>query len=185
MSHDLVDGLHTILQMYQDSFVAKVYGDENDDIDILMRIFNLTPALKRENRQYWGRELGMCWQLLVTRIFKDTRTDFASALRFEKDEPCDFVFGQYAIDTKYRIGSGDSGTLKKFKTYGSLLKAQGYEPILLVLREDNLPAAIRACEQGNWKVFTGDATFQFILEHSGFDLQNYLNQKGGDYRVDR
>lgn len=81
------------------------------------RIFDITPELKRENRQYWGRELGMCWQRLIVELCRQTCPDFAPALHFNGDEPCDLIVGQRAIDTKYRIGSGDSGTLKKFKTY--------------------------------------------------------------------
>ncbi|MGK7883007.1 MAG: hypothetical protein AB4057_00065 [Crocosphaera sp.] len=55
---------------------------------------------------------------------------------------------KYAIDTKYRIGSGDSGLHKKYKAYGKMLRQEGYEPILLILRKDNFPAAIKACEVG-------------------------------------
>ncbi|MDQ7025715.1 MAG: restriction endonuclease [Anaerolineae bacterium] len=185
MDNKLSEGLHAILKQYQDSLTAKVYDDENDDYDLLMEVFKLTPALKRENRQYWGRELGMCWQLIVTKLFQETRSDFGAALRFGKDEPCDFVVGQYAIDTKYRIGSGDSGTLKKFKSYGSLLREKGYEPVFLILREDNLPAAISACKKGTWQVLVGNETFQFIKEQSGFDLKTFLSQIKGDYTVDR
>ena len=105
----------------------------------LMEVFGITPELKRENRQYWGRELGMCWQRLVIEVFKGTRKDYGPAIRIGADEPCDLTVGKLAIDTKYRIGSGDSGTLKKFKSYGPLLKKQGYEPVILMLRECNPP----------------------------------------------
>jgi len=106
--------LDEILQNYQTAFVDKVYSKENDDHDLLMDVFSLSPELKRENRQYWGRELGMCWQLLVIEAFKNV-ADFQPALRIKQDEPCDLIVGKYAIDTKYRIGSGDSGTLKKIQ----------------------------------------------------------------------
>jgi hypothetical protein len=55
--------LKGILKQYQNSFSNKIYVEENDDHDPLMDVFGITPSLKRENRQYWGRELGMCWQL--------------------------------------------------------------------------------------------------------------------------
>ncbi len=114
--------LNFILKKYQSSFTYKSHLEENNDLDLLMNVFGVNPALKRENRQYWGRELGMCWQLLVDEICKTYCSDtYQPALRFDADEPCDMVVGQYAIDTKYRIGSGDSGTLKKFKQYGNLL----------------------------------------------------------------
>ncbi|MBS0015621.1 MAG: hypothetical protein KFF72_04520 [Arthrospira sp. SH-MAG29] len=60
--------LQNILEQYQNSFIDKVYSEENDQHDPLMDVFSLSPELKRENRQYWGRELGMCWQLLVMEV---------------------------------------------------------------------------------------------------------------------
>ena len=110
----LEDALLKVLRAYQQSFSEKTYVDENDTRDILMDVFGITPQLKRENRQYWGRELGMCWQVLVTTVCKATCDDYLPALRIGADEPCDFRLGMDAVDTKYRVGSGDSGTLKKF-----------------------------------------------------------------------
>ncbi len=52
--------LDAILKQYQSSFAEKIYSEENDDHDHLMDVFSLSPIIKRENRQYWGRELGMC-----------------------------------------------------------------------------------------------------------------------------
>ncbi|GCA94490.1 restriction endonuclease [Microcystis aeruginosa] len=162
--------LNGILRQYQSSFSDKIYGEENDDYDPLMRVFGITPSLKRENRQYWGRELGMCWQRLVTEVFQANCSNYQPALRIEDDEPCDCILGRDAIDTKYRIGSGDSGTLKKFKQYGKLLQERKLRPILLIVREDNLLASIKACRVGGWKVLQGEESFDYILEHSGFDL---------------
>ncbi len=177
--------LSEILSRYRRSFAEKVYTIENQDHDVLMDVFGLTPDIKRENRQYWGRELGMCWQLIVTRVFQHTRDDFEPALRVDNDEPCDFRIADFAVDTKYRIGSGDSGTLKKFRSYGPLLRELGYEPIFLILRSDNLPAAITACLAGTWQVLTAMDSFDFIEAHTGFDLYQYLNQIRGDYRFER
>lgn len=177
--------LSEIISSYQRSFVDKTYDDENDEHDVLMDVFGLTPAIKRENRQYWGRELGMCWQLIVTCIFQHLHQDFGPALRVGHDEPCDFTFDKFAVDTKYRVGSGDSGTLKKFRSYGLLLRELGYEPVFLILRTDNLPAAITACHAGTWQVLTAMASFQFIETHTGFDLHRFLNQIRGDYWVER
>ncbi len=87
-----------------------------------MDVFGISPIIKKENRQYWGRELGMCWQLLVTETCKAYCSSFQPAFKVGSDEPCDLIVDGYAIDTKYRIGSGDSGTLKKFKLYGPLLR---------------------------------------------------------------
>jgi hypothetical protein len=176
--------LEKILSTYHRSFQDKVYGDENDDHDLLMDVFEISPMLKRENRQYWGRELGKCWELLINNICKSL-TGYAPALRIGQDEPCDLVVGKFAIDTKYRIGSGDSGTLKKFKTYGKLLRDHGYEPVFLILREDNLPSAIQACKVGTWHVFTGQQSLDFIRDISSFDIEDFLKQRKGFFPVAR
>ena len=135
--------LNIVLKKYQQSFMSKVYSQENNDSDLLMKVFGITPELKRENRQYWGRELGKCWERLVIEACKSAQ-DFKPALKIGADEPCDLRVGKFAIDTKYRVGSGDSGTLKKFKQYGPLLRDHGYVPVFLFLREDNLKSAITA-----------------------------------------
>ena len=101
------------------------------------------------------------------------------------DEPCDLIVQNYAIDTKYRLGSGDSGTLKKFKSYGHLLREQGYEPVFLFLREDNLPAAMTACRKGNWNMYIGKQSFDFIKNISGFDMEDYLTRKASAFLVVR
>jgi hypothetical protein len=179
----LISALGDILNHYKASFTGKIYTDENDETDLLMDVFGITPELKRENRQYWGRELGMCWQRLVVEVCRQTHKDFSPALRFGSDEPCDLVVGNQAIDTKYRIGSGDSGTLKKFKAYAPLLRQEGYDPILLIAREDNLPAAITACRTGGWNVFTGDMTYGYIKELTGFDIKAFLQAKALEYKI--
>ena len=155
---ELNSSLRDILAGYQESFQEKVYSPENQDSDALMDAFGITPQLKREHRQYWGRELGMCWERFIAEICSHTCYDFGPALRIGADVPCDFTIGQSAIDTKYRIGSGDSGTLKKFRDYGPLLREHGYDPVLLILREDNLRAAVTACKRGGWDILTGQRT---------------------------
>ena len=103
-SSQFIDNLHNILSRYKLKFNQKAYSNENDEHDILMDIFSITPEMKRENRQYWGRELGMCWQLLIIEVCKHLR-NFKPAMRFGSDEPYDLLVGHHAIDTKYRIGS--------------------------------------------------------------------------------
>lgn len=177
--------LRKILGQYRESFSDKTYNDENNDSDVLMNLFGISPELKRENRQYWGRELGMCWQLLIDRLCQLKCKNYKPALKIEADEPTDLFIGKDAIDTKYRIGSGDSGTLKKFKKYGSLLTEQGYRPVLLILREDNLPAAITACKVGGWKIYTRKESFGYIKHKTGFDLEKYLNDLKGSQKIKR
>ena len=110
-------------------------------------------------------------------------TSFAEGIRAGNDEICDLVIGDRAIDTKYRLGSGDSGTLKKFKEYGARLQQKGYEPIMLILREDNLPNAIAACIRGGWTVKIGEETYQYIHEATGVDLQAWLKQRKNQYAI--
>ena len=181
----LETSLDQLLSRYSSSFGRKAYAEENNDTDLLMAVFGISPEQKRENRQYWGRELGMCWQLLVTEIFRASRHDFGPALRIGADEPCDLTAGKLALDTKYRIGSGDSGTLKKFKSYGPTLRNMGYTPTLLILREDNLPAAIGACRAGGWQVVIGKDTYAYITKLTQFDVEAYLMQRAGNHAFSR
>lgn len=179
--------LKVILSQYRNAFTDKEYNEENEDHDILMDVFGITPLLKRENRQYWGRELGMCWQRLVCEAFRLNCVNYKPAVRIGGDEPSDCGIGTDVIDTKYRIGSGDSGTLKKFKQYGKMFQEQGLTPVLLILREDNLPAAIGACKVGGWKIHIGDGTFDYIKAKSKFDLKAWLQSlvKAKEFYVSR
>lgn len=166
--------LKEILTQYRDSFTDKVYNEENEDHDILMDVYGITPLLKRENRQYWGRELGMCWQKLVCEVFRLNCDDYRPAMRVENNEPSDCGVGTDVIDTKYRIGSGDSGTLQKFRNSGMSFQEQGLRPVLLILRTDNLSSALSACKSGGWNIHIGDAAFDYIVSASGFDLKSWL-----------
>ena len=150
-----------------------------------MDIFGIMPQLKREHRQYWGRELGMCWERLVSEMCGSLHPDYGPPLRIGADEPCDFTIGRTAIDTKYRIGSGDSATLRKFRSYGPLLREHGYEPTLLILREDNLRAAIAACERGGWEILVGQQTLDYLERILGFDVGAYMAEMSGQYAIMR
>lgn len=176
--------LEAILSDYQQSFSAKVFGGESEELDDLMRVFGLTQGMKAENKQYWGRELGMCWERLVKELCEQNCENFSQGIREGKDELCDLVIGDRAIDTKYRIGSGDSGTLKKFKQYGARLREKGYEPIMLILRKDNLSNAIAACIKGGWTVKIGESTYQYIQKATGVDLQAWLKERRNQYAID-
>ena len=170
----LSDSLSSVMMRYSESFSAKTYGTENNDYDPLMSAFGITPELKRQNRQYWGRELGMCWQLLVVELCKHSYEKFSPALKYGGDEPCDLCLDRHAIDTKYRIGSGDSGTLKKFKANGKMLREEGFTPVLLIVRTDNLPAAVTACRSGSWVIYQGGTAFSYLQKKTGFDLCAWL-----------
>ncbi|MFQ5965229.1 MAG: restriction endonuclease [Candidatus Scalinduaceae bacterium] len=175
--------LNKILKQYSESFLSKKFGEESYEVDELMQVYGLTQGIKKENKQYWGRELGMCWQLLITELFRLTCKDFKGAIKDGSDEICDLVTKKDAIDTKYRIGSGDSGTLKKFKQYGKRIKELGYNPIILILRTDNLKAAITACHTGGWTILSGEKAYKYITKKTGFDLKKWLKSKKNLYKV--
>lgn len=182
---EIIGFLSVVIERYRASFAEKIYSEENNDHDVIMDLFGITPLVKRENRQYWERELGMCWQLIVCALCKARCADYQPAQRFGADEPFDLTVGSYAIDTKYRIGSDDSGTLKKFKQYGPLLRGKGYTPVLLIVRQDNLPAAVTACITGGWSVYQARNSFEFIKNVTKFDLYEALDNLRGRFLVER
>ena len=55
--------------------------------------------------------------------------------------------------------------------------------MLLILRNDNLPAAITACSNGKWVVKTGNDSFDFIKEITEVDLCKYLQSKCGYFNI--
>lgn len=175
--HNLNESLENILTQHQRSFSQKIFSEEDTENDDLMLVFGLTQEIKAENRQYWGRELGKCWELLVKELCKIKCSNYQSGIYDNRDELCDLIVGQDAIDTKYRIGSGDSGTLKKFKNYGQRLINLGYHPVLLILRNDSLNQALKACENGGWIIKSGQESFNYIHQITNFDLQKWLEQR--------
>ena len=167
--------IQAILQQYHDSFNRKEFDIVASDPDILMRAFGISTDLVEQNKQYWNRELGKCWERVVSKIFELTKPkDFKPAYKIGADEPIDFIYKDLAIDTKYRVGSGDSGTLKKFKQYGETIRGMRLTPTFLFLRTDNLPAAMTACRNGGWEIYQGQETLRFIKEETNFDLHAYL-----------
>jgi hypothetical protein len=177
--------LTEVLNHYKEAFSSKTYDESDPDTDILMDVFCITPEIKLENMQYWGRELGKCWEKIVQITLKTYCIGYGGHYTLDRDEFCDCIVNKHAIDAKYRVGSGDSGTLKKFKEYGKKLREDGYEPVMLFLREDNLSAAITAAKSGGWMVFIGDDSFNFIKKLSGFDLKKWLISCKGKFDVGR
>ena len=167
-----------IIGKYQEAFSGKEIVDESAESDILMEIFGITHEMKKTNMQYWGRELGKCWEKIIQSVFSEQK-GYGGGIREGGDEICDCVYGKKAIEAKYRVGSGDSGTLKKFKQYAQRIKDAGYEPIMLFLREDNLPAAMTACKHGGWTVLIGKDCFDFIKKETKFELDVFLKSLKG------
>lgn len=165
-----------ILSQYKSNFNSKEFATDSPSSDILMDFFDITYDTKKQNMQYWNRELGRVWELITREFFTSNNPFFRppESVNFGTDHPVDYFIGNLAIDAKYRIGSGDSGTLKKFKLYGKMLKEMGYNPVFLILRNDNLPAAITAAMNGGWQIISDKDAFDFIINNSGIDIVQYL-----------
>jgi hypothetical protein len=176
--------LDRLLDQYQRAFVEVELPDENEDADLLMEVFGISPEQKRDRRQYWGRHLGTLWEsMIMSALVNHPR--YANPIERGRDRPCDFILGDFAIDTKYRIGSGDSGTIKKFRRDGAWLASRGFEPVMLILREDSLEAAVSACRRGGWAVHTGEQVFDFLARHGNIDLRAYLLSRQGARIIDQ
>tara|TARA_B110000305_G_C19184134_1_gene513430 strand:- start:155 stop:703 length:549 start_codon:yes stop_codon:yes gene_type:complete len=168
------NNLKDIFDKYKDSFSKKKISTINTEDDLIMKAFGKKQADVDINKQYWNREFGKYFEYTVVKVFELTHDEFKPGLRLGADEVCDLIIGDVAIDVKYRVGSGDSGTLKKFKQYGKLLKDKGYKPIMLFLRDDNLKSAVTAINKGGWIIKSDKAMFDYILKESGFDLKSFL-----------
>ena len=102
-SKEIENSLETILTKYSESFSEKVFSEQSSAEDDLMRVFGLTQEMKSNNRQYWGRELGACWERLVKELCQLTCDRFQEP----HNTSYDLAIAKDAIDTKYRLGSGD------------------------------------------------------------------------------
>lgn len=171
----LGDTRETILEEYASSFRRKELIERSETSDALLEVFRLTPVTLNLNRQYWHRELGMCWERLVKHAFVGL-PGYRGTLRGPEGSPCDFAIETTAIDTKYRLGSGDAGTLNKLVRNAEWLHSQGLIPLMLFLRTDSLPAATSRMRSAGWTLLAGAASFKFILERTGVDLESELRQ---------
>ena len=172
-SDQLSRSLQKIIARYRISFESKIFAEESSEEDDLMRLFGLTQAIKAQNKQYWGRALGTCWERLVKEVCKQRCDNY----REPQDTTYDLSVGRDAIDTKYRIGSGDAKTLKGWKQNGKKLASQGFRPILLIVRQDSLRQAIAACTLGGWVVKSGSEAYEYLDELARFDLRSWLRNQ--------
>ncbi|MEA5468940.1 hypothetical protein [Spirulina sp. 06S082] len=169
-SKEIENSLETILTKYSESFSEKVFSEQSSAEDDLMRVFGLTQEMKSNNRQYWGRELGACWERLVKELCQLTCDRFQEP----HNTSYDLAIANDAIDTKYRLGSGDAKTLRGFKHNAQILIDEGFNPIMLIVRTDNLSQAIRACISGGWQVKVGDEAYQYLYQQTQFDLKKMV-----------
>nr|WP_250807483.1 hypothetical protein [Neorhizobium tomejilense] len=174
--------LEGILGKCRDAFAARKFEDLESSTDLLMQSLSVTPSMKAANRQYWGRELGIAWENLLKVIWKTADGDCHFPMSGDPDHPCDIVGSRFAVDAKYRVGSGDSGTLQKLRRNGATLRESGKEPILLVFRDDSLRSSLAAAKAGGWTVKHGEETLRFVKEELGFDLRSFLSKQAPAFK---
>ena len=179
------DQIKYILLDYQSKFSSKIYSQDNKDYDLLMDAFGISPKLKLENKQYWGRELGACLEkIMKTRMSKNIHYEEPIKEKSGR-EPYDFQFKDRAVDVKYRIGSGDAGTIKKWTENAKDIIELGLNPTLLILREDNLESTISACRRAGWDIFIGEEFYEFSKKEMDFNLKKYLKSIKSEYQIKR
>ena len=174
-----------ILLDYQVRFSNKIYSQDNNDYDLLMDAFGISPKLKLENMQYWGRELGACLEkVMKTRMSKSKHYENPIKEKSGR-EPYDFQFRDRAIDVKYRIGSGDAGTIKKWTENAKDIIELGLQPTLLILREDSLESTVSACRRAGWDIYAGEEFYNFSKNRLDFNLKKYLKSIKAEYQIKR
>jgi hypothetical protein len=165
--------LKNLVESYKLSFEKKILNHKHFKQDDIMNLFNKNQYDLLLNKQYWHREFGKFYEKYV-KIIAKSKLKYNDSPKYKKYDLCDLVIDNFAIDTKYRIGSGDSGTVRKLKFYGEQLIKLNYKPILLIFRDDNLEGTIKSLSK-EWNVLTGDNSNKFIIEHLDFDIKKSLN----------
>jgi len=174
MTQEDINGLlENILNQYQQAFTERTSPEESTEEDDLMLAFGLTQAIKATNKQYWERQLGKCWERLVETLCQQTCDQYQKA----HDTHYDLAVGLNAIDTKYRMGSGDAKTLRGFRENAQTLIDEGFTPVLLIVRNDNLAQAIKACRDGGWEIYAGNNAYSYLRSLTQFDLQAWLQTR--------
>ena len=174
----LKEDIRRILGKYRRSFASKQFNEHEMTSDLLMEALGVTPATKALNRQYWGRELGSAWESILKAAWSRNDENHIFPQPGDPLRPCDIVGKGFAVDAKYRIGSGDSGTLQKLSRNAKTLLANQAKPILLIFRHDSLRSAVSAAKSGGWMVYEGQNTFDFVRCHLGVDLDKHLLDRG-------
>ena len=50
-----------------------------------------------------------------------------------------------------------------------------------MVRDDNLPAAITACINGGWTIYTGKNSLNYLYQQTGVNIAQLLNTFGSKY----
>ena len=176
----LVDIYNEVFAKQEQLFQAKEHDNSLPEEDVLMKRFEITSLDKLTNKQYYNRELGKVFETLCKKTFRHKHNDRCKDAPIVKKkggrtyEPFDLIFDNYAIDFKYRLGSGDSGTLNRLRKSVLWALEKGYEPVYLILREDNLDPVLKALQRLGARIIQGEDTFRFIEEESGVNLREYI-----------
>ncbi|MNU30449.1 hypothetical protein D3C71_189490 [compost metagenome] len=174
---DLLESLDRILVDYRDRFRKKKFTVKPERDDLLMRVFKITPEIKKRNMQYWSRHLGFAWEKLLKAALSEADKTAVFPLPGDKQKPCDMIAGEMAIDAKYRIGSGDSGTLQKLQKNGRILHELGYKPVLLIFRDDSLASSLAAARGGGWTIYEDKHALVHAETLFNFDMSAYLKSR--------
>lgn len=184
----LSDELRLVLAQCRAGMDAKEYSEESTLVDPLMTALGVTLSDKRAHPQFFGQMLGMCWEQLVYRLLGETTPQFKPPVRVGRLEPCDFVLRDMAVDMKYRIGSGDSRTIRNIRRNGRFLTELGLRPHLAILRTDSMQSSLDSLRLGGWTILEGQETVDFVSRESGFDLvawlMNHARASGGTMSAD-
>lgn len=96
-----------------------------------------------------------------------------SSGKFPKWKKADFLMGvSHIVECKYRFNSYDAKQ-KQIKI-ALLYKAMGLTPVFLHLSPDF--AYTDEFIAAGWEVYTGKAMIEYVLEHTGYDLKELLQQ---------
>jgi hypothetical protein len=166
---DISFKLDGIISSYSDLFSSRSFKRPMADTDALMRVFGITQELKQENGQYWGTHLGKCFQRLVSAVCRYFVPGCQPGVKVGRKEICDLVVSGDALDTKYRVGSGDDGIVYKWRGHAEELGHRGYRPVMAIYRTDNRHHAFPG-----WTVYEGEESNDYIRKLTGFDLQAWL-----------
>ena len=142
-------------------------------IDPLMKAVGIEDLSDYQlRRQYYSRHLGAMWERLVRHACGGGQHVYAG--EDTRLELADVIMGEWAIECKYRVGSGEPTFGRRLANKGIKLQERGYRPVLLVARSDSLPILSAIAAKGNWLLLQGAESFRWIEEQTGVDVQDLV-----------
>lgn len=130
-----------------------------------MELLGVTNEMKKRHPQRCGKLLGETWQKVVTAYLDIySPSGIGDAVRFDTRRPTDVVVDSVAIDTKYRFGSGDNNTITHLVETSRSLRALGYRPVMIILRDDSLRGALNRFRLAGWEVAEANNAFDVLAD---------------------